>query len=315
MCHEFADRCKDRWPSILMQLGLLNGAALKGKDSPCPMCGGRDRFRFSDKGFGRWFCRGCGSGGDGVHLVQAIKGVDFLEAARLIEAVVGEAPQTPFRSSGADKPRDPLKPWRKASPNVLGSPVDIYLRSRAIEVSEAEARSLRFHSALWHWPTQSKNWAAMVALVSRADGTELTSHQTFLEPDGSGKAPLGDKSRLFPGGASPLGGGVWFGEPNGDGEFVVCEGVENLLSALRVFGVTAGCAALSALGVSRLILPPEAHRVRIFADHDEEGQGLAAARETCRRWRAEGREVAVSLAERVGEDANDVWMRRLGLKP
>ena len=259
MRHEFADRCKHRWPSILMQLGLLNGPALKGNDSPCPVCGGRDRFRFTDKGFGRWFCRGCGSGGDGVRLVQAIKGVDFIEAARLIEAIVGNAPHSPSRSSGADKPRDPLKPWREASPNVLGSPVDIYLRSRAIEVSEAETRSLRFHSALWHWPTQSKNWAAMVALIRarRRDRAHHASNIPRARRLRQGAAWRQDAA-VSQRSASPVGGGVWFGEPNGAGEFVVCEGVESLLSALRIFGVRAGCAALSALGVSRLILPPEA---------------------------------------------------------
>ena len=50
--------------------------------------------------------------------------------------------------------------------------------------------------------------------------------------------------------------------------------------------------------------------MRIFADNDELGQGLAAAREAWRRWRAEGREVAVSIAAAAGEDANDVWLTR-----
>ena len=148
----------------------------------------------------------------------------------------------------------------------------------------------------------------MLALVKLADGTELTTHQTFLEPDGSGKARI-DRARLVAAGASPAGGGVWFGEPDPEREFLVAEGLESLLSALRIFGVTAGCAALSAIGVRRLILPPEARKVRIFADHDELGQGLVAAREARWRWRSEGRAVAISRAENVGEDANDVWMR------
>ena len=50
--------------------------------------------------------------------------------------------------------------------------------------------------------------------------------------------------------------------------------------------------------------------MRISADHDELGQGLAAAREAARRWLAEGRAVAVSISPKVGEDANDVWLRK-----
>ena len=80
---------------------------------------------------------------------------------------------------------------------------------------------------------------------------------------------------------------------------------------MRIFDVTAGCAALSEIGVRRLILPSTARRVRVFADHDELGQGLAAVREAGRRWLAEGRAVAVSMAAKAGDDANDLWRKRL----
>ena len=59
---------------------------------------------------------------------------------------------------------------------------------------------------------------------------------------------------------------------------------------MRLSGVEAGVAALSELGIRRLLLPDEARRVRIYADHDEAGQGLSAAREAARRWKAEGRD-------------------------
>jgi putative DNA primase/helicase len=149
----------------------------------------------------------------------------------------------------------------------------------------------------------------MVALVKQADGTEITVRQTFLTPDGK-KAPLGDKVRLFPAGVARE-GGVWFGDADTAREFIVAEGIESLLSALRIFGVSAGCAALSAGGIRRLILPPQARRVRIFADHDALGQGVGAAREAWQRWRTEGRLVAVSIAGQVGWDANDVLVSRL----
>ena len=153
----------------------------------------------------------------------------------------------------------------------------------------------------------------MVARVSLATGMDLTTHQTFLKPDGSGKAPLGDKVRLFAAGGHTAGGGVWIGVVRDSArEFLVGEGIESVLSAMRIFSVTAGCAALSEFGMRRLILPQEVRRVRVFADNDELGQGLAAAREAWRRWRDEGREVVVSIADRVGEDANDILIRRTG---
>jgi hypothetical protein len=216
------------------------------------------------------------------------------------------------RNTASEPQKDPMKSWRDASPFIRGTAADRYLQSRGILLTDEEAQPFHFHPALWHWPTQSK-WPAMVARVSLATGVDLTTHQTFLKVDGSGKAPLGDKARLFAAGGHMVGGGVWIGViKDSTREFVVGEGIESVLSAMRIFAASAGCAALSELGVRRLILPQEVRRVRIFADHDELGQGLAAAREAWRRWRDEGREVAVSIAERVGEDANDILIRRAG---
>ena len=39
-------RCEGRWPSILMALGL-SPEFLKNKHGPCPMCGGKTRFRIN----------------------------------------------------------------------------------------------------------------------------------------------------------------------------------------------------------------------------------------------------------------------------
>ena len=153
----------------------------------------------------------------------------------------------------------------------------------------------------------------MLAQVISAAGEELGVHQTFLARDGSAKAPLGDKARLFTAGSRlGAGGGIWFGDAGAEREFIVAEGVESCLSALRLFGVTAGCAALSEGGIRRLVLPPASKKIRIFADHDTKGQGLAAAQAAKRRWTAEGREVAISISPVIGWDANDTLLQRLG---
>jgi hypothetical protein len=120
------DRCKGQWPSILLQLGLrLTDAALRKRDVPCPMCGGKDRFRFRDDSVGLWYCRGCGHG-DGFNLVMAWKGVSFHEAARLVE---GLSPSGNCRNSLARTgvPLVPTEliettPSTKLSPSVVGRP-------------------------------------------------------------------------------------------------------------------------------------------------------------------------------------------------
>jgi putative DNA primase/helicase len=212
----------------------------------------------------------------------------------------------------ARKATDPLKPWRMARhPNVRNTLLEAYFKPRGLVLTEIEIAALRFDPSLFHWPTRTW-WPAMIALVRLADGPELAGHQTFLARDGRGKAPI-DKPRLVRAAAQPAGGGVWFGEASTDQEFLVGEGIESTLSAMRLTDTASGCAALSTLGIRRLILPPEARRIRIFADRDAAGQGFNAARVACARWRAEGREVRISLPERIGEDANTILMRRCGL--
>jgi hypothetical protein len=212
-----------------------------------------------------------------------------------------------------DPSRDPLKSWRNSYAVFRGTWGEVYFGNRGLTLTDAEILPLHTHPTLFHWVTQTK-WPAVVALVKKVSGDDLvdyTVHQTFLAHDGSSKAPI-VKSRLFPSGVSPVGGGVWFGEIDPEREFIVAEGLESTLSAMRLIGVEAGCAALSELGIRNLILPPSARRICIFADNDEAGQSLSAAREAYRRWRDEGREVRVILPNIVGEDANDVLMRRLG---
>jgi putative DNA primase/helicase len=318
---ELGRRCERQWSSILTALGLLDRRALSGKDTACPHCGGKDRFRFGDKGRGLWYCHHEREGGDGIKLVMKLMGVDFRGAAKLIEGVIGasfsgsgDRHASPSGLSGPapvradDKPKDPLRAWHQALPDIRGTAADIYLQSRGLTLTEAEMASVRFHPALWHWPSESK-WPAMIALVGPASGPAVTCHQTFLDIDGSAKAPV-ERPRLFPAGIAPT-GGVWFGQVDPQSEFIVSEGIESTLSAMRLYGASAGCAALSEGGMRRLILPRAVRSMRIFADHDEPGQGVAAATEAARRWRAEGRKVAISMATEPGTDANDILMRRL----
>jgi hypothetical protein len=235
-------------------------------------------------------------------------GVDFAEAARLIKSVIGAARYRPEAGSNR-RDADPLRRWREAMPLTRSSAGWRYFENRGLALTDAETVPLRYRDAAWHWPTSS-TWPCVVALVRLHDGTELCAHQTFIKPNGSDKAPV-EKPRLFPKGGKTDGGGVWFGTPDPEREFLVGEGIESTLSAMRLYRAVSGCAALSDGGITRLLLPREVRRVRIFADHDELGQGLAAAVAAKLRWRSEGRQVAISHAKNVGEDANDLWRRRV----
>jgi putative DNA primase/helicase len=85
------ERARGRWTSILPALGI-DSKFLKRKNGPCPMCGGKDRWRFTDiNGKGTWWCNYC-SGGNGMALAMKFTGKPFKEVAQQIERIIGDAP-------------------------------------------------------------------------------------------------------------------------------------------------------------------------------------------------------------------------------
>ena len=96
------DAARGRWPDLLQQLGGLTPEQLTDKHQPCPLCGGKDRYRFDDQdGTGSWFCNKCGGkactggGGNGMDLLMRRMGWDFAEAAKRIEHHLTVIPAPP----------------------------------------------------------------------------------------------------------------------------------------------------------------------------------------------------------------------------
>src|SRR6185295_7551355 len=84
------DRARGRWREILPRLGI-DTRFLVNRHGPCPICGGKDRFRYDDKnGDGTYFCGQCGPG-VGVILVRKKHGWDFKTAADAIDSIIGDA--------------------------------------------------------------------------------------------------------------------------------------------------------------------------------------------------------------------------------
>lgn len=76
------------WLNVLNGLGIsING----NKHQACHVCGGKDRFRFDDKGGrGTWFCNQCEpNSGDGLALVCNAFGVKPYQAACMVAPLVG----------------------------------------------------------------------------------------------------------------------------------------------------------------------------------------------------------------------------------
>src|SRR5262245_42066156 len=100
------DRAHGRWPQILAQLGVDTKFLRKAK-GPCPVCGGKDRFRFDDRGEGWFYCNQCGPG-TGIVLLRRLNGWDFKTACDKIDRIIGTdwcppPPSKPDRTDAAKR--------------------------------------------------------------------------------------------------------------------------------------------------------------------------------------------------------------------
>ena len=202
-----------------------------------------------------------------------------------------------------------MKIWRGAREG-RGTIVIRYLESRGIAF-DCWPASLRFHPRCPRPKDEAGNFLtplpAMVGLVEHVQRGPVAVHCTYLRSDGSDKADLPkDKQRACFGPVA--GGAVRFGVPRLGLWLVVSEGIESTLSAALPSGLPAW-AALSAGGIEKLLLPPEATHVVIAADNDRNGRGQRAAHTAGGRWLAEGRRLRVALPP-PGCDFNDVLTGR-----
>jgi putative DNA primase/helicase len=292
------DRARGRWFDILVNVGI-NSRFLNKKNGPCPLCGGRDRWRWRDtNGDGTWVCTHCSvtGGGDGISLVMRFLGLPFREAAKRIEAAMGEA-----RIRPQPRQRDP-KPWLRAIWNCAtrvrhGDPVDQYLRSRGVEL-DVYPSCLRTSSL--RYPATGILFPVMIACVTGIDGKPITIHRTFLAPDGSGKAPV-DKPRMV---CSATGKGATVRLAPPAPTMGIAEGIETALSAARLFDVPTW-AALCATGIETFEPPLEAKHLFIFGDNDANHIGQRAVHALAARL-AGRLEVEVRIPPEPGSDWNDV---------
>lgn len=265
------DVCRGKWPSLLVMLGV-DRRYLSGKHGPCPICGGKDRFRFDDKdGLGKWICNHCGAG-DGFALLMKLRGWDFKQTAEEVEAIVGKAELTVQRRS---RDQESLRAamnrmWTSGKPLSVGDPVAYYLESRGVVLEDFPA-TLRYVERCRYQDDGSFH-PAMIAKVQAPDGSPQIIHRTYLNGNG-GKADLPKPRMLMPG---KFGKGSAIRLAPAADVLGVAEGIETALSASILFSVPVW-AAVNA-GMMMAWEPPETVKeLIIFADNDATFAGQSAA--------------------------------------
>lgn len=297
-----------RWPGILSSFGLTD-KQLSGKHTACPVCGGKDRFRFDDQeGRGTFFCSHCGAG-DGVALVMALKGVDFKTAAQEIESLAGAVQVAPVaRLPDETQKLDALRRvWNESKPLTKGDEVMRYLAGRGLDLS-MPPENIRLHPFLPYHDGERflGKFPAMVALVRAPDGTGVTLHRTYLQ-DGR-KAPVECPKKLMPG--RPVTGAAIRLSPAGVG-VAIAEGIETALAASIQFGIPVW-SCVTAHGIETFEPPAGVKRITVFADSDASFTGQKAAYTAAFRLVQQGFDVEVKVPATIGDWLDELHGARTG---
>lgn len=313
-------RAQNRWREILPALGA-DAKLLTNRGTACPVCGGKDRFRFDDKeGKGTWFCNqshssetanASGSAGNGFALIMDMKRCDFAEAARLVETVIGTesaplaaAKPSQVEADAAEEHAEVVSLWRGGTRIAPDNPAGKYLWHR-LGVA-VESRALRFHPAIPYGETTTR--AGMLSAYVDQNGELAGLQRTFLTEDGS-KARM--KNPRLTLGKLPDGGAVRLMrlEPK-HSALGIAEGVETALAASAMFGLP----VWAALNAGRLSVwePPEGFKdIVIFGDNDANKDGQKAAYTLANRLELRKIITQVEIPPDVGTDWNDIHQLKL----
>lgn len=294
------DRAVGRWPEILSQLGI-DPSHLRNRHGPCPICGGKDRFRFDDKGgTGSWYCEGCEPrSGYGIHLAMNWTGKSMPEVSAEIDEIIGN---TPAPVPAPQKQRDPRPALRNLAQRaeLLGeriSPVRQYLRSRGVSPSVRT----RYVASQAYWEDGQKigSYPCMAHLVVDKDNQPATWHLTYLDERGN-KADVSCPRKIMTPSREWKGGAVRLFEASP--VLGIAEGIETALAASKLFARPVW-AALNANNLAEFVVPRGVKRVLIFGDNDSNYTGQAAAYALARRLKVrEKLEVEVHIPSNPGTD-------------
>ncbi|MGT2455662.1 DUF7146 domain-containing protein [Cupriavidus basilensis] len=330
------------WVKVLTR-AQLDVKYLSKRQGPCPLCGGKTRFRFDNKDdAGTYYCNHCGAG-NGYTLLRAFTGMSNSEALEFLKdetcgSPVGRpATRNDDRSlkakaeAEARKKRAKLNAaWSGSVAITEASPVWAYLSRRVPGLQLAWlSPDLRYHPAMAYWdiddegkPVNRGDWPVILARATRADGTPVTLHRTYLSTDGY-KAPFVDVKKQMASPQKLAGAAIRLNYPISRSiKVIVCEGIETGLALVAATGnrIEVWC-LLNAGNLAVADIPRDRFdEVIICADRDpldrkhgwRPGEHYAELLKT--RLVTEDFGVRLHVPENEGEDYSDLWFRASHLR-
>lgn len=254
-------------------------------------------------------------GEDGRLLVKCFAGCGGAEIIRILKSR-GLLGDTVARRLEAPRPKpmqDTSRDWSPRAARILGarqllrdSIGENYLNIRNCDIPDCAALAFLPVMEGPDFPRHCREYPSILATVTDATtGKPITLHFTFLEHDGSGKAPIpkDEQRHLLAGHRS--GGGVIRLVDEADITYGLglAEGIETALSVMKS-GWRPVWAAVNAGNMATFPVRGSSQSLTLFADNDESGTGLNAANKCAARWHTAGREVRIVMPDQRGSDWN-----------
>lgn len=269
---------------------------------------------------GLWIDHASGERGDFYSLLMTRFGLTFSEALNWLASRLGISEDMPLKAitriseqaNAAVKQAEATQEakalsmlnyasgvWDSSVRITAGDPVDVYLKSRAINIPLDHPcfDNIRIHTNL---AVGGVKGPAMVARRTDFEDPDLFCgiHRTLLV------TVNGTRIKKMAGG---LGGANAVVRLADDADITtglfVAEGIETALSLLSD-GFEPVVAALSAGGIDRLPVVSVIESLTIVADRDD--VGIESARRCAKRWIAAGREAEIFAPPKKGQDFNDL---------
>ncbi len=302
------DRARGQWKSILPNFGI-DSRFLTARKGPCPICGGKDRFRFDDKdGDGTYFCQQCpDQAGTGLLLLRRFTGWDHKTACDAVDQIIGtDAP------TAKAKPAAPVaqlsdarlvKIKRAISDARNPEIVEQYLVHRGLRI---RSNVLLGHAACPYFddntpPRFVGSYRAIIAPITGPDGTLQSVQRVYW-------ADLPTLKKTMPAVNTIKGGAIRLFDLDGD-ELGIAEGFGTAMAAAQMFGLPVW-AAISADNLAAFEWPAQVKRLRIFGDNDESYTGHATAYALARRAKVKHLDVTVDIPEQINTD----WLNVLNAR-
>lgn len=301
-CRSFAgvkQRAAGKWPDILFALGI-DRKYLKKKHGPCPICGGKDRFRFDDRNNGgSFYCGGCGPG-DAFTLLQRAKGMTAAESLKAVaqflpdgcprclpgEPVIKKVSSTPVQiwqqreTEHNHKEREKALAIWDASRNLwFDDLVMTYLtKTRGIPLINPPD-DIRIHPCLEYWkssegetPTLIGTFPAMVAAARNSRGNITGVHITYLTEDSRKLSDERTERKARKQRGTIKGAAVRLMPASH--ELMIAEGIETALAASILLGKPCW-SVLSSTNIQNFRIPEGVKKLTLCVDSDDAGYKAA----------------------------------------